>query len=67
MLYDYALNLINKTGKIEIENSSNKKWEAFEYYGFIRIPHKICTKNYLKFSSCIYNLPVYVYVYMHSF
>ena len=67
MLYYYALNLINKTEKIEIENSSNKKWEAFEYYGFIRTPHEICLKNYLKFSSNIYNLPVCVYVYMHYF
>ena len=57
MLYYYALN----SEKIEIENSSNKKWEAFEYYGFIRTPHEICLKNYLKFSSCIYNL---VYMYM---
>ena len=56
MLYYYALNLINKTEKKEIENSSYKKWEAFEYYGFIRTSHEICLKNYLKFSSCIYNL-----------
>ena len=57
MLYYYALN----SEKIEIENSSNKKWEAFEYYGFIRTSHEICLKNYLKFSLCIYNL---VYMYM---
>ena len=50
-----------------MENSSNKKWEAFDYYGFIRIPKEICTKNYLKFCSFIYNLPVYVYLYIYSF